>query len=155
MDNISDLKFATPHARTQEKHIQAFEELVGCPFPEPYRRFLQLHNGGVPFSNAFDVYSPLENRVLYTYIIKEFLGVGLKDGMEKAYNLFKKDLPPFFVPIAFDTFTNLMILSLKTGEIYFWDCNFRVRKDKTNQILLWVCESFEDFLDSLYTKKYN
>ncbi len=151
-----NLKFLTKHPPVTEKQIQDFEKILTVPIPKSFRDFLLESNGGVPLNNAFDVFSPSENLTLYTFIISRFLGIGVKDDIIKAYQIFHKELPPFFVPFAIDSFSNFMCISLKTEEIYFWDHQSAMSKSKIHKdkpLFLFVAENFEEFMEKLYYQK--
>lgn len=149
-------KFLSPNTPTNEVTIQEFEKILGVAIPSSYRNFLLETNGGTPLNNAFDVFSPTENLTLYTIIIHKFLGLNAKEDLKKVFAIFKKDLPPYFIPFAIDNFRNLLCMNLKTEEIYFWDCQFRLKPritPKEKPLLLFIAESFEEFIEKLYHKK--
>ncbi len=151
-----NLKFLVKHSPTSEKNILEFENILQTKIPSSYRSFLLETNGGSPLNNAFDVYSPTENLTLYTFIISKFLGIGVKDDIIKAYKIFQKDLPPYFLPFAMDNFKNFMCISLKTEEIYFWDYQSTLANPKTTKekpLFLFVAENFEEFMEKLYYQK--
>ncbi len=153
---IWNLKFLVKHSPISEKNILDFEKILQTKIPNSYRSFLLETNGGIPLNNAFDVYSPSENLTLYTFIVSRFLGIGVKDDIVKAYKIFQKDLPPYFLPFAMDNFKNFMCISLKTEEIYFWDFQSTLNNPKTAKekpLFLFVAESFEEFMDKLYYQK--
>ena len=151
-----NIKFLIKHPPIDEKQLLEFEKSIQTKLPNSYRSFLLETNGGAPLNNAFDVFSPSENLTLYTFIISKFLGIGVKDDLIKAYKLFHKELPPFFLPFTMDNFKNFMCISLKTEEIYFWDYQTTLTKPKTvkeKPLFLFVAENFEEFMDKLYYQK--
>ncbi len=150
--------FSNTNPKISIKDIEALEKKLGFNLPQSYKDFLLVSNGGVPQENTFDVYSVSENKLLYSFVIREFLGIGVKEDIYKAFQYYKNELPNHYLPFAFDPFRNIMCLSVQTEEIYFWDCASRVANgqkfDPGALKIYYVCENFEDFLELLYSKKY-
>jgi hypothetical protein len=145
-----DRAFAT----TSHEEIAQFENRRGVILPDEYKRFLLMYNGGRPKPNAFDVPEwPHENSGL-----QRFFGIhpGKDYDLEHEWEGYADRVPGELMPIACDSFGNLICLGIKggrRGKIYFWDHedeldeNGRSRQDYGNVYL--VANSLGEFLDKL------
>lgn len=153
----------TDNRRLNERDLLALEGKIGTPLPTDYRAFLLSYNGGVPYHNTFDVVSGHDQKYLYSFAIRKFLGLndrGHDDLIRTRYSL-RHQLPEGFLPIAVDKFRNFMCLSLKTGQVYFLDLQSAIKSEwpKRNvpleQFFYPVSHSFADLIDNLYHKSFS
>jgi len=150
----------------RQAELVRMEEEVGKVLPSDYRAFLQTSKGEELFFNTFDVRSQHNpDKVLYNFEIKHFLYLN-PSGLHDIYTnwlRFRDRLPSFMVPIAFDKFRNLMCLHLQSGNVFLWDIQSLVEKDKNETALqnsllskpnfYYVASSFTKFTENLYRQQ--
>lgn len=112
----------SPAGATPED-ISGLESRLGTPLADDYRKFLSQWNGGKPDKRQFTCADGDNGGSL-----RAFFTI---DRSAKYYNLFKEyeiyedRIPPKTLPIACDSFGNLVLLNLGTrgqhGAIYFWE----------------------------------
>lgn len=163
------MRIETSNPALKQTDLKTLETTLSSDLPQPYREFLLEHNGGVPYNNTFDVPSPHHpGRYLYSFAIRQFLGVNPKghDDILRIRQTLIARLPEEFIPIAIDHFRNFMCLSLKTGEVVFYDLQSALkseRPDATGKVvplsahlyLHEVSPSFDEMLDHLYHKRFS
>ncbi|MBX3101156.1 MAG: SMI1/KNR4 family protein [Bacteroidetes bacterium] len=142
------------------KGIEQIEALFAKEIPPSYKEFLQNYNQVHYLDRTCDVYSnaDTQDRVLYTFVIKKFLGInpaGSEDIL-KNYSNYKGLLPrPELMPIAFDQFRNIMCLDMADGSVHFWDIQNSVDARSLSVYMqtsrvFFVAPTFLDFKDRLY-----
>jgi len=105
-----------------EAALNALEDHVGARLPSDYRVFLQTVNGGRPKLRAFDALDGEEGSSVQFFFT-------LDENAPNYYILKKLDvffdrIPSGLLPIACDSFGNLVLLDLGAesyGAVYFWD----------------------------------
>lgn len=147
-------------AKRVAKGIERIESKFALEIPPSYKEFLRNYDQVNYLDRTCDVYadSDTQDRVLYNFMIKKFLGInptGSEDIM-KNYENYASMLPrPELLPIAFDQFRNIMCLDMKDGAVYFWDIQNAVdARNLTTMVqgnrLFFVASTFLDFKDRLY-----
>jgi hypothetical protein len=94
--------------------IQAFETLVGNPLPAVYREFLLKTNGGRPKPFQFQYLSRKSGKLTESGVDTFFhLGKG-DSNLQGEFQRCTKDniLPKGYLPIAYDSFGDLICLAL-------------------------------------------
>ena len=145
------------------ERIELFEKEAGYRLPADYRQFL-LDGGNKDYSvNTFDVYADDDDdRLLYSFMVQKYLKLNPGEKDDILYNLLKlrNELPSGdLLPIAFDRFRNIMMISLVSGRVYFWDYYNRVDDENDPALeeppdrLYYVAPSFGDFHERLYRHK--
>jgi SMI1 / KNR4 family (SUKH-1) len=109
--------------RADKGCIARLEQKFGCALPDSYRRFLIEFNGGKPERRVFTF---IERGRESVAAIRYFYA----DCDSRAYSIEEKlriysgRIPEGYLPIACDSFGNLLLLSVSAqhhGEIYFWN----------------------------------
>lgn len=141
-----------PLSEDQLKKLEA----QTSPLPHDYRQFLLQYNGGDITPDCFN--SATGESVSS---IRSFLGIHNNPNRSLYHYLetYETRLPKRFLPIVFDSFGNLICLSLEgadRGAVYFWDHELEADEDDSpedaeNTTLL--SSSFSAFLQSLYEFK--
>lgn len=140
--------------------VSKLEVQLGIPLPNQFKQFLLRNEGQHPYLDTCKVYGDIsESQELYSFSIRKFLQIkdNQKDDFLYNYNKYKAETPlPNLLPIAFDQFRNIMLISLTDGRIYFWDKESRVNeKDIDPGIikgdrLYYVAPDFNTFEERLY-----
>lgn len=163
------MRIETSNPPLKLAELEQLETSLSSGLPDPYRQFLIEHNGGVPYNNTFDVPSPNHpGRYLYSFSIRQFLGVNPKghDDILRIRQTLIARLPTEYIPIAIDHFRNFMCLSLKSGEVYFYDLQSALKSERADSggrslpaaahlYLHEVAPSFDDMIDQLYHKRFS
>jgi hypothetical protein len=121
------------------------ENKIDYTFPEDYRNFLIIHNGGQPERQILNV-PDCENDV----IINIFFGIGKPHAdIQFWLNELEDDLKGAFIPIGFDPGANALLMERSDGNFYYWDSarHFPCSSDEENTF--WVADSFYDLLEKL------
>jgi SMI1 / KNR4 family (SUKH-1) len=127
---------------TSENAIKALESKVGFRFPDSYRVFLLLRNGGRPERDLVRVPGCDASPVARVHFF-----FGVDDPIEScnlAWNikLLPEQLPRHSLPIATTEGADIFILMLDTGQVAFWD-------DYQKKVFP-LATSFDEFIGSLY-----
>jgi len=150
-----------------EEKIARTEQRLGYPLPTHYREFLLRNKLEVPTDNTCDVFADRDHQVaLYSFSIRKYLRMapGKPDDLVEVYNKHRDNTPlPALMPIAFDQFRNVMLISLLDGKVYFWDIASRVLESQAGNPetlrgdrLYLVAQDFFEFERNLYrTKRFN
>lgn len=126
--------------------------------PKDYRQFLLKYNGG---DISPDCFNSAEGESISS--VRSFLGI-TDDSILSLYHYletYENRLPKRFLPIAFDSFGNLICLSLfgaDRGAVYFWDHELEADEEdnespETAENITLLSPSFSGFLQSLYEFK--
>lgn len=113
-----------------EKKLEIYEDIIGSALPEQLCSFLKNYNGGETPNTKF-----ASNGV--SSDIKAFYGLG---NVKYSYN----NLTPIeykntkYLPIAFDSFGNEILISLDEGEIFF--------RDHENDTVLKLAKDLKEFI---------
>jgi hypothetical protein len=140
-----------------EAEVGMIENSIQKKLPQAYRDFLMAAKEGISLSDSYDVFSP-DGRVLYTFVIKDFFGAHTQsdNNIIKVREKYLSALPPELLPIAYDRFHNFTCVNLENGHVYFVTLS---PKDATNKnpivIQHYVSNSFDEFVDKLYVKRFN
>jgi hypothetical protein len=162
-DRVSRYLQGDPASRTnRERAIINLEVQLECALPEAYRSFLLANEEYEPFMNTCDVYTDtFHEQLLYSFIIRKYLRVNPdgRDDLYYNYQRLRDKLPrKHLLPIAFDRFRNVMLISLTNGELYFWDMIHKLdeQADQTQlpyERIFYVAEDFTEFQQRLYRQK--
>lgn len=117
--------------------IDEFERDYNCSLPKEYKECVQLNNGGRPEKSAFDTEKNKERE------IKSLLSFN-KEDKETIWKLNewnKEDLSGKYIAFAIDNYGNLICFDLNNQIIFF---------DHETAQIEYVCESFAQFVNSLY-----
>ena len=123
--------------------------------PEDYRQFLLKYNGG---DISPDCFNSAEGESVSS--VRSFLGIhdDRTCNLYRYLETYENRLPKRFLPIAFDSFGNLICLSLfgaDRGAVYFWDHELEADEDEnespeTAENITLLSTSFSGFLESLH-----
>ncbi len=121
------IKVTETEAPLAASDLDDFERRLNITFPEEYRNFMLLHNGGRPEKSRFSYRN--KPGMYADSCVDWFLAIydGEFDNMERYFNTYKINrirMPDELVPIAHDPGGNLICISVKgenKGTIYFWD----------------------------------
>ena len=143
-----------PYGPTSREAIAKFEAKWKVMLPEDYKAFLLCSNGGVPIPNEIRVPTWEHQGTVVDFFY------GIHDGprfrLERAVDVYADRIPGDLIPIAADTFGNVLCIGWKgrrQGKIYFWDHedeldeNGLFVQDYRNVFL--VANSLQEFLDNL------
>jgi hypothetical protein len=144
-----------PYGPTSREAIATFEVKWKVRLPDDYKLFLLSSNGGVPIPNQIMV--PTWEHC--GAVVDFFYGIhdGPRFRLERAFDVYADRIPGDLIPIAADTFGNVVCIGWKgkrRGKIYFWDHedeldeNGLSRQDYTNVFL--VANSLDEFLNKLH-----
>lgn len=96
-----------------DQQLQDYEDLIGSALPRQLCDFLVKYNGGETPNTSFFCNGVSSD-------IRGFYGLGtVKDSYNKVKVIEDKDIK--YLPIAFDSFGNELLISLNSSEIYFRD----------------------------------
>ena len=138
--------------------IQSFEKKIGKIFPNDFKKFLLKSNGGYPreelFTHPFIKINPNTNiEFVQETDVEKFFSL---NEMEFEYgDIVDEDyISEEYVPFARTSFGNLLLIRLDesefNGNIYF--SNHDLFNSKKNKFTISkVCNSFNEFIDSLYS----
>jgi SMI1-KNR4 cell-wall len=137
--------------RPSESQIAAFENTFGGTFPEDYKLFLQSDNGGRPRERLFRLAT--RNGGTEVGVIDYFFALhgGRLGSLERNLNAYQSQLPAGHLPIAADSFGNLLVLKLggpSPGQVCFWD-HEEEEGSPTSATLFQIADSFGEFVKSL------
>ncbi len=112
------------HERPGDPEIVAFEDLVEGSLPVNYQLFLKSDNGGRPRERLFRLATT--NGGSEEGLLDYFFALhgGRIGSLKRTWESYQDQLPPGHVPIATDSFGNLIVLKLggpNPGQVYFWD----------------------------------
>jgi cell wall assembly regulator SMI1 len=136
--------------------ITRLEAELGVKLPDDYRTFLLAHNGGWPEADSFHSYGGEKRDEESIESVDRFLAYydGEYNNLLKSVNTYKGRIPPHFLPVANDPGGNLILLGVSgpdRDKVFFWDHELEADEDETPDYsnLLFVADSFQEFLDSL------
>lgn len=133
-----------------EARLAKFEAEMNCTLPKAYREFLLTNNGGIPSPSCFEYYDPIEEAKQVRSIDEFFFIGGKSEAYSIYFHIYTRIIPDDALPIAYDGQQGTIYISFKPGEegkIYL-HANW-IEPEEVNVFLL--SNSFEEFLDSLYT----
>lgn len=140
--------------------LEILEQALEVKLPEDYQSFLLEHNGGAPSPDAFR-YTDGQGE-LQIGTLERFLSVneGESENVLETWLALQGQLPENAVPIARDVTGNFLILGVEgeeRGQVYYRDEELywawedeHVGQRPGDEALLLVCETFEDFIVSLF-----
>ncbi|MDB6153559.1 MAG: putative glucan synthasis protein [Chthoniobacteraceae bacterium] len=110
--------------RPDDAEIAAFENTIEGTLPVDYKLFLKSDNGGRPRERLFRLAT--RNGGSEEGLIDYFfaLHAGRIGSLKRTWASYNDQLPAGHLPIAADSFGNLIVLKLggpKPGQVYFWD----------------------------------
>ena len=114
-----------------ESELKNFEQEQNITFPEDYRKFLLIYNGGKPKPCFFDVdIDGFRNTSCITYFL--CLDHTREYSLVKYIKSYKNRLPSNLIPIAIELSVDLICISVAEkdfGKVYFWDHNWEVTEN--------------------------
>jgi hypothetical protein len=154
MGDQNAVTFTRSYPAVSEADVQRYEERLGVQFPDDYRSFLLVTNGGMPAPHHFVV--PDENHVLYVsflYAIKNEHAISdLVYELEDLASRMTGKLPDGFIVIGRDPGDSNFLLGTRgdhAGQVWFWDTERQVRGTNPTANTYWLADSFADFLNGL------
>ena len=145
------MKIENPGMPITDKEVAQLEEQIGCRLPDEYRTFMLKNNGGRPNKSIFKY---KEANTLCGSTIKMFFSIGKGEHtIEKARRIYEGRIPDIVLPIASDSFGNIVCIGLQgrnRGKMYFWDHELELMRWNLNPI---ICTDFKDFLKRLEAPK--
>lgn len=150
------LEITSDHPGSLPEHIlEVLERNWEFTLPKEYRNFLLDHNGGEPNLTCFN----FRHNKNDGSDVRFFLGIYPDKHNDLLYHIkvFRKRIPKNLFPIAYDSFGNLICISVMTsdrGKIYFWDHEMEANTDDGEvpdySNLTLIADSFEEFLEGLH-----
>jgi hypothetical protein len=134
------IKFGDSFEKIGKNEISALEQKLGRKLPESYKKMLLKHNGGRPDPNSFST-----SKGEYVSDIQFFYGIISREhiyDLERRYDQFQDRLPAKYLAIAGNSGGDQILLDLDQADIHFFDHEL--------EEIVFVSESFEAFLDSIY-----
>lgn len=151
--NISKSK----KALTREEW-QKLENTLNVKFPNDYRQFMSLHNGGRPKPSDFRITWKNQNIAQGWKIsmVGDFFAVydgGAVNLLHSAKQYIDR-IPNGMIPIANDPSGNLILLGTSdknNGKVFFWLHDLEEEYDASDiENLGFIANSFSEFIDSLF-----
>jgi hypothetical protein len=150
--------FFHTQARLELSQIEDLEKFSGLKFPESYKNHLLKYNGGQCDPKTFNF---IENGERTQSNINWFLAID--DDEDESFRVYfndykidEKRLPNHILPIAHDSFGNLICISCGRkdyGYVYFWDhengVDYQVSGDDDYSNLYLIADDFDKFIDGL------
>lgn len=137
--------------------INLLEKKLSVNLPTDYKNYLLFHNGGHPEKHMFPL---IDSKLHYDNGVAWFLAFyeGEYENLLGDYNTYKNRIPKGFIPIARNSFSDLICLCVdgnKYGKLYFWDHNWEADEGEevTFDNMYFIANSFTDFINSLYGYK--
>ena len=138
-----------------EASLQAFERQIGYSLPDDYRHFLATENGGKPSQRVFGFRTKDGEE---TSAIRAFFTLDLASKhyfIQDRIATYKERLPSGLLPIACDSFGNLVLLDIgakAVGSIYFWDHERESMDDPTWDNISFVASTFTELVSLLHLR---
>jgi hypothetical protein len=128
--------------------IGCLESYFDFKFPQIYKEFLLLTNGGSPKKS---ILSKDEE-----YEVRNFFGIipDYSYGLLERKKMYENRIPNNMFPIANNSGGDLFLMSVKGpdyGKIYFWDHNWEAEEGQEPNYsnLTLVADSFDEFINGL------
>lgn len=135
-----------------QESLNALETQLGCRLPRDYRDFLETHNGGRPSPRAFRFVTPQGHEESAVQFFFTTDSTGKPYVIWDAVCVYKDRIPEGLLPVACDSFGNLVLLDLgarNAGSVYFWDHEKESMDDVTWDNISPIAPSFADFVEGL------
>ena len=135
-----------------EHELNQLEVRIGSSLPYDYRNFMAKYNGGRPEPSGFVF--PTTNGMSDS-AVRYFLTLDESEerySIQEFLNRYIDRIPQKLVPIACDSFGNLVLLDAgakSVGAVCFWDHEKESVDEPTWDNITVVAASFTEFLDSL------
>ncbi|MCA3909846.1 SMI1/KNR4 family protein [Vibrio vulnificus] len=129
------------------------EGIIGFDLPEQFRNFYLKNNGGVPNPNHFPAHKEFDPICISSFLCVKY-PCGTENNMEDTYQkgVRKNYLPSDLLPFAVDWGGNYICIN-KMSEIFFYSvdrcCEDLDNHESINRNKRFICQSFEDFINSL------
>ena len=138
--------------RPSPADIATFEVTIQGKLPDDYREFLLNENGGRPEPRVF--HFKTRDGLGEDLAVHFFFGLhaGQLGSLKRIWIAFKSRLPIGYLPIAKDSFGNLIVLKIMgdgMGSIHFWDHEQENGDLPTLGNISFVANSFSEFIDAL------
>ena len=134
-----------------ESQLVELERYIGSPLPASYRDFLSRHNGGRVSPDCFDF---VRGGNVTHGGVDWFLAIttGGHNNLRDDIDTYSDRVPRGYIPIAYDSGGNLVVLSLRDDGVYFWDHDEEVEEGEIAgmQNMYWIAGSFDRFLDAIH-----
>lgn len=151
------IKFIECERPVSEHEIRKIEKMLDCKFPEMYKDFLVVCNGGYPSEKDF---FPMLEKTFYGESSGS-IGRMFSTDEGEFYNLirenntYKSRLPKHLLAIGENGMGDLICLCMEGenyGKVYFWDHNWEAEdgEEPTYRNVHLIANSFKDFINSLY-----
>ncbi len=138
-----------------QEDILRLEARLGSKLPGDYREFLAAQNGGRPTPSMFAFVEggkQTNGKVQFFFTLDQ---KGKPYTVQENIAAYQGRVPSGLIPIACDSFGNLLLLDLtarKHGALYFWDHereNMDDSDEPTWENVYDVATSFKSFEDAL------
>ncbi len=152
-------------AKLEEKTLAEFERKHGFLLPTTYRAFLLQHNGGTPEPSSYcrkRSKKPTEE-CRYFYGLQSGRNYAeMEDALETYLGEDEARIPRRLLPIAEDSFGNLICLSIRgddVGKVFFWhheeeeDQKRTKTGDVNDAAISLIADSFDAFLTQFAESK--
>lgn len=149
-----DVKVTTAHPPLPADVVKDFENRVGYRFPEDYREFMLLCNGGEPSPDSF-TFTEIPYEKNNTDQVRAFYSLGVDDefyDLEDHIATLNGRVPWGTIPIAELCFGNQLLLGVEgdhRGKVFFWDHELEPQNPVDWSNVSPIADSFDEFLRGL------
>lgn len=139
-------------AGASQDALSRLERQLGATLPDDYRRFMLEFNGGRPEPSGF-VFATGGGKS--DSAVRYFLTLDEREErytIQQFLNQYRDRIPPNTLPIACDSFGNLVLLDAgdrASGAVCFWDHEKENAEESTWDNVVVVAPSFSTFLSAL------
>lgn len=139
---------------TTSEQLDRLERELDIKLPPSYRLFLETENGGRPDLSFFDF---IEKGLGTTRgVVRRFLTADDSNkfyGIQKFIATYNGRLPPKSLPVACDSFGNLVLLKCggdEYGSVHFWNHEHEGEDPATWEDVSFISGSFDAFTHALH-----
>lgn len=146
-----ELNFEFSFKPLVSQDIEAFENQHGVNFPENYKKFLLLNNGGKPVKRRFKTADgTITSSVMLFLPISNETETNLESFYEKYCT--NKIVPSNLIPIGVDPADSLICLTIsEQDKVYFCDMDyFEEDNELKDEHVKLISENFTFFVNNLY-----
>jgi hypothetical protein len=132
-----------------EREIEELERRVRSRLPADYRQFMIEFNGGEPQPRAFEGPDGEGSAVRFFFTLDPRSS---HYWIHQKLDVYQDRIPPGLLPIASDSFGNLVLLDLGAkdyGVVYFWDHENESDDEPWWDNISPIAQSFSRFVDEL------
>jgi cell wall assembly regulator SMI1 len=147
--------YTTGETKVTDSQLDDLEKYFGVKFPQAYRDFMLITNGGIPLHGCFDSKDGKESSSVSFYTV---LPGNSRDAVENN-KAREHRLPRGFVAIGDDGGGNEICIDCNEGQeygkIYFWDHDNEADQaqgetPETVENIYLLGDTFSEFLEGLY-----